>query len=210
MKLPTKWSDVRLFQYIEISDIMAIDMDDIDKHVKIVSILSGEKESTILDLSLSEMKECIKKVSFIYTKPERGAIKQYIRIGKHKYSINHDLKKITAGEYIDLTSLIKDDKTTQNLPQILAIFFHPVNYFGFKKRKCYENQNQTLESRIKSAKVLGNLKMDDVLNLSGFFLHSSINLLKGIQDYSTWQMKKAEKSLKKAMNKGLQNTGVGI
>ena len=100
---------------------------------------------------------------------------------------------------------------TKNLPKIIAIFLHPVNFFRFKKKSCYDNDCQTLESRNKTAKIVeDNLMMDNVMMLSGFFLKSWQVLAKATLDYSELQTKKARKQLKKAIAKDSKSTGDGI
>lgn len=211
MRIKTKWSEVTLKEYITIADITAIDMDVLDKQVKILSVLSNTPEDILCQLSLSDLKEAIRHCQFIYTKPLAGHIKQYIRIGKHKFSVNTNLKKITAAEYIDLTSLIKDkDEVTRNLPKVISIFLHPVNWFGFKKKSCYENNVQTIESRNKTAEIIEDkLMMSDVMMLSGFFLRSWNRLTKATIDFSESQTAKARKMLLKVMSEDFKSTGVG-
>lgn len=206
MRIANKWSEVSLKQYIEIADIQAIDMDELDKQVKILSILSDTPEDVICQMNLSDLKEAIRHCQFIYTPPLAGAIKQYIKIGKHKFEVNTNLRKISGGEYIDLTNLIKDQsEVTRNLPRIISIFLHPVNWFGFRKGK------HTIESRNKTSKIIeSNMKMDNVMMLSGFFLKSYEVLTKATLDYSVRQMKKTRAKLNKLIKEDSESTGVGI
>ncbi len=171
MRIAEKWSEVSLKQYIEICDVSVIDMDVLDKQVKILSILSNTPENIICQMNLSDLKAAIRVCQFIYTKPLAGHIKQYMRIGNRKFEVNTNMKKIFGGEYIDLVELIKNKSdVTNNLPKIISIFFHPVNWFGFKSKANYTEGVQTLESRNKTAKLIEeNLMMDDVFRLSGFF-----------------------------------------
>lgn len=211
MRIASKWSEVSLKQYMEIADINAIDMDELDKQIKILSVLSNTSEDKLCQMSVSDLKESIRVCQFIYTEHLAGHIKQYIKIGTKKFSINTDLKKITGGEYIDLTSFIKDKKqVTKNLPQIIAIFLHPVNWFGFKKNDCYIEGCQTLASRHNTSELIEcKLMMDEVMTLSAFFLKSWKALTKATLDYSELQMKITAKKLSKAIKQDLQSTGAG-
>lgn len=212
MRIANKWSEVSLKQYIEIADINAIDMDVLDKQVKILSILSKTPEDIICQMNLSDLKEAIRHCQFIYTPPLAGHIKQYIRIGKRKFNVNTNVKDITGGEYIDLTSLIKDQADlTRNLPRIISIFLHPVNMFGFKKKSCYKDKIQTLESRNATTKLIeSNLMMDNVMMLSGFFLKSYNVLMQATLDYSVLEMKKTRAQLNKLIKEDSKSIGVGI
>jgi len=212
MKVANNWAEVSLKQYIEITDISQIDMDELDKQIKVLAVLSNTSEELLCAMELSLLKQAIRGCQFIYTKPPTKHIKQSIKIGGHRFNINTNLKKISGGEYIDLTSMIKEKSdVTKNLPKIIAIFLHPVNFFRFKKKSCYEKDCQTLESRNKTAKIVEDkLMMDDVMMLSGFFLKSWQVLAKATLDYSELQTKKARKQLKKIIAKDSKSTGDGI
>lgn len=211
MKLPTKWSNVRLKQYIDIVEVSAVDMDELDKSVKILAILSGEKEDFFLELPLALVKDYIRKIQFIYTKPEGGVLRHTKRIGTKKFKINYRLSDITGGEYIDLTGFVKDPiKVTQNLPSILAIFFKPINWLGLEKKDCYHNGNQTVESRIATAKIIQDLPMDEVSALSGFFLRSYEALMKVTIQQIEKANKKNRKTIEKLFRKeGFSTSGLG-
>lgn len=217
MKLPKSWGEITLNQYIQIVEVSAIDMDELDKHVKILSILSGQDEDSILSISLPELKEAIRQVQFIYSLPKPKGIKTSLRIGLNRFEVNIDLKKLSAGEYIDLAELTKDKQAvTSNLHKIIAIFLKPVNWFGFSQKKYYtKNQEgdliQTLKSRNRTEKLLkDNLMMDEVISLSGFFLNNWDILMKATLRYSEKQNKKMAKNLNKLIEKDLQIFGAGI
>lgn len=211
MKIPTSWAEVTLKQYIEVADINAIDMDELDKQVKILSILSNTPEDIICYMPLPQLKEAIRACQFIYTKQTTGSIKQFLRIGANRFEVNTNLKTITGGEYIDLTGFIKDkNDVTKNLPQIIAIFLHPVNWLGMRKKSAYHQGCQTLESRARTAKLIQDkLMMNEVMILSGFFLNSWKVLTKATLNYSELQMKMTKKQLEKLIKEDSKSTGAG-
>jgi len=207
MKVATKWSEITLHQYIEVVEVSSVDMDEIDKQVKIIAILSKESEDKILDLTLTQIKELAKVTQFIYTPPLSGAIKQLIKINGKKYSVNHYMNKLSGGEFIDLSNYTKDKETvTNNLPFIISIFLHPVNMFGQKKRKYYDKNGkgewcQKLESRNDTAKeIRDSMLMSDVFALSGFFLKLWDALIKTTADYSIEKVNKLNKRIAKELD----------
>lgn len=215
MKVPTKWSEIRLKQYIEISEISQVDMDELDKNAKILSVLTGESEETIMALDLNELKAAIKAIQFIYTQPKTSGVRTSIRIKGNRFYINNNVRELTGGEYITFTSLLKDkSQVTINLPHILALFFKPINLLGSYRRKCYTKNNsgvliQKLDSYTKTAELIrDNLTMDVVMELSAFFLQSYELSIKTTQDYLIKQTKKNMKMLAKEMDSG--NIGHGI
>ena len=212
MRIKNQWSEVSLKDYIEICDIIAIDMDELDKQVKILSILSGVSEDKLCQMSLPHLKEAIRHCQFIYSLPKDMPVRQSITIAGQRFIINTFLNEITGGEYIDMVSLTKDKELiTKNLPQIIAIFLKPVNWFRREKKGCFENGTQTLESRNKTAKLIEeNLMMDEVMRMSGFFLRSWTALTKATLDYSIVQNQKMTNQLLKEIKKDSKSFGVGI
>lgn len=209
MRLPKDWGQVTLKQYIKLSKIDP-ELEDMDRHVKTISILSGEPEIKVWDLSLSFIKQAIAKTKFIYSQPESKGVRTSIRIKGNRFHIDNNVRHICGGEYIDLTSFLKEkDKITDNLPHILAIFFKPVNFLGLKKKRHYRKNDkgiliQTLESRNETAKLLEeHLTMDIAMGLSAFFLKNWEASIKAIQDYSIGEMEKQTKKVKKIMKKVL-------
>lgn len=207
MRVKTNWSEVSLKDYITISEISAIDMDEIEKHIKIISILSGESEETIESLNLSTIKDCILATNFINHIPVRKQPIKNLIIGGKCYRINTNIRSLKGSEYIDLTGYTKEpSEVTENLPKILSIFIQRVNWFGFKKG------NHTLDDRRALAKLLPEaLTMDVVFAMSGFFLKNWEALSKATLDYSILKMSKMEKNLRKKIIKaGFTNTGDGL
>lgn len=189
-------------------------MDELDKQVKILSILSGTSEERILDLSLSDVKGYIRQTNFIYSTPKSNNIRRCILIGNRRFKIDTDLR-INGAEYIDMATLTKEkDQITRNLPQIIAIFLKPINILGLPKRSCYRtNKNgklvQTIESREATAiLVKDRLTMDIVFDLSAFFLKSGEALTRAGLDYLNRTNKKVMEDLKREV-KDLGITGHG-
>lgn len=205
IKLPDNWNEVSLNDYIEIVDVIQIDMDELDKQIKVISILSKVSEDYLLKLSLTDIKKLIVHIGFIYTQPKGIKPPNTITLKGIVYNVNYDLRSITGGEYIDLCEYSKDAKeVTKNLPNILAIFIKP------KAKECYEvvqgKKVQTNESRNNIAKLLlDEMNMQDVLAMSSFFLRSWEALTKATVNYLEKQNKKIEKQL----IKDLRSTGVG-
>lgn len=205
MKLPKSWKEVPLKKYIEISEVSLVDMDEIDKAVKLLSILSGKTTDEIEGLDIQLIAKYTKQISFIYTQHVGKGVPTHVWLKGRKYFINNDLKKLTGAEYIDFTSMCKDkNDINANINQILAIFFKPVNWFGFRKQGCYKKSVngewiQTLDSRVETAKLLMELPSSTAMELSGFFFRSWENLTKATKNYLKLQHLKTLNTLKKEM-----------
>ena len=202
--IPTSWSDVTLRQYQRIAEIPSLKFEDeLDKQIKVLSILTGIVDDYFLSVPFSELGKLLSKVGFIYSLPKQSEIKSKINIKGNRYRVNLLPSNLVAGEYIDLTNLLKDkDKIADNLPDIMAIFLKPVNIFGLKKKGCYKEVEgamvQTLDSRDKTKElILDGLTMDYVFPISGFFLNLWESLMRVTQDYSGKQLEKAMKKINK-------------
>lgn len=205
IKLPDNWSEVSLNDYIEIVDIVNIDMDELDKQIKVVSILSKVNEDYLLKLSLTDIKKLIQHIAFIYTQPKGVKPPNTVTLKGVTYNVNYDLRTITGGEYIDLCEYTKEAKdVTRNLPNILAIFINP------KAKECYEvvqgKKVQTNESRNNTAKLLlDGMNMQDVLAMSSFFLRS----WEALTIATVSCLEKQNKKIEKELIKDLKSIGGG-
>lgn len=184
-------------------------MDELDKHVKIISILSGLTEDQVLELSISDLKSAVFSIAFIYADPKTSGVRTSIRIKGNRFHINNNIQKLTGGEYITFASLIKDKgQVTANLPEIICLFFQPVNFLGLKKKSCYSRSAsgeyiQKLDSFNKTSKLIrDHLTMDVVLQLSSFFLKSWQTSIKATQDYLLKMNRKNMKILAREMDSG--------
>lgn len=215
MKLPKSWEEVPLKHYIEISEISFVDMDEIDKAVKILSILSGEPEENIIELSVQEIANYTKQVAFVYVEHKGKGVPTSVKLKGKRYHINNGIRLLSGAEYIDFTSLVKDKKDIAiNLPQILAIFMKPINWYGGNKKGCYRknpegNYVQTLQSRINTARDCQDLPSNIAMELAGFFLKSYESSMRATQNYLRLEQLKTMKKLQKEL-RGFENTGLGI
>jgi len=215
MKLPNKWSEITLKQYQEVIEVSLVDMDDLDKSVKILSVLSGVSEDEITNMPLTSIKECVKWIRFIYTIPEKTKVLPKVKIGGKRYRINLELNKLSGGEYIDLIGYTKEKETiNSNLHYIFSIFMHEINVFGKLKKSNYTKNAkgdycQKLDVRNNTAEFIKDkITMDVVFNLSGFFLNLYEGLMKATLDYSITELNKMNKEIIKEMDSLITGDGL--
>lgn len=219
MQVPNSWKDVTLKTYIEITEISAVDMDELDKQVKILSVLTGKPESFFLDLPIPDLKKCINATSFLKTLSCPVGSPRFVKLNGQRFKINTDVRKLTGGEFIAYSKWTEDQDTiTKNLPDILSLFLKPVYLFGIPKFKSYYKNDkghrvQTVESMERNRKlILEHLPMDKVIQLSSFFLRNSMALSDAIHRYLIQEQKKKLKIVNKNLQKvkrDLSNNGAG-
>ena len=192
MKLPKSWADVTVPQLIELE---AINNDeslksepypDITKALLTLSLFSGESYEFLEGQPISYWKPQLKKLAFLDSMPSERAVQKF-RSGGYTWRVNFDLKKLSAGEYIDLYELTKDKTIIlQNSGKILSLFCTPCNLFGQKVNI----------DKLKKQELLYNAPVNVVYPLTVFFC----NLLKAyteiIEGYLISLNQKANQEMK--------------
>jgi hypothetical protein len=105
------------------------DWTDLDKEVKLLTIVTGLTEYQIDSLSIEDLKELRKDLAFL-DEPIEGKPVDYITTNGKRYRINYDIKNMPAARYIESKVFSKD--TLGNLHKIAASMVIPQkkNWFG--------------------------------------------------------------------------------
>jgi hypothetical protein len=128
MKLPTRWQELSIGQYQKAHEVFQTEYEQlIDRHIALVSALSGLPEKKVLELPAQELKDTVAQLSFIHDLSTLSArIPRHILMRGMLFNIQTDLRKLTAGQYIDLTSYTKKGDIIAELHNILAVLTTPV------------------------------------------------------------------------------------
>ena len=179
------YNKLTIGKFIELQDMDYTGMSEIDIQVKIISILAEMDETDVMDLPLPEYKELASATRFLSTPPKYEAkLPKKIVIDGKEFDVISDVKKMTAGQYIDYQTYIgmKDNKY---LPHILSCFIIP------KGEKYGETK---LEDIIQL--FTDKLNILYALSISAFFLHKWQSLTKATLRYLTWKMKRMKRKEK--------------
>lgn len=127
-----KWNELTLWQYQQLMPILTTpnkDWTDLDKEVKLLTIVTGLTEYQIDSLSIEDLKELRKELAFL-DEPIEGKPVDYIKTNGKQYRINYDIKNMPAARYIESKVFSKD--TLGNLHKIAASMVIPQkkNWFG--------------------------------------------------------------------------------
>lgn len=199
-KLPVgKWNEIR-----DIQADTAIE----DNHIKIVailSILSDIPEEDLYDMKLEEFSKMTGEMEFL-TKPvpEVPVCDRY-RIGGYDLKLVRDLKELTASQFIDYQTFIKD--TDKYIVELLSIFLIPKG-----KTYCKDYDVADVQRVIRE-----NLSIADAQAIAAFFLSLFKVLYRSMQIYLTKMLKKMKKKMKveeatqiEEALRNLENVGVGL
>lgn len=173
-------------------ELLAIEKteDDVSYGIKILSALSDYSEDELMDMPMDEFQSLMAKTSFLNTPMQKLDWKHLgktITINGKKYNVIKDAKKMTAGQYIDYKSYMKDaDKFIEMLPYILTVFIIPEG--------CKYNDGYDIEDLAKE--LNDNLDLKTALSITDFFQHQSkLSMLTSLR-YLKWMTKRMMKKEK--------------
>ncbi len=154
--LTGSWELVTIKQFCEISRIKESKLDNIQKLVEIISVLSGIDSSIVSTFSVKDIKTASQAISYIYQDLPTNIQEEFIIDGV-KYKGCFDLRKITAGQYLDLKTYTENpNEIIYNMHNILSVLYVPE---GKKYNEVPSNEvaeifyNNTLASAGYSASV---------------------------------------------------------
>lgn len=183
-----KWDDISVELFDKIKEVLnKKGVEDIDKNISIVSILSEKDEDEISNLPITEFSKLVEQTAFLNEMPKVEIRDKYIINGK-KYNVFMNLKKMTTAQYIDFQTLQKN--YNKNLKYLLAVFLIPDG----KEYGDYDIDEVADE-------LYRHLSIADAESIMFFFVMSYRALMQGMLTYSISQMKK---EMRKTKNKILK------
>ena len=160
MDIIDNYNRLTLGQYIEIQEISRNEsLEDIDKQVQILSILTGVAEDELLHLPIQEYKELVVKSQFL--NPDNinyhPIAKKYI-LGKFELIPVRDFRKIETCQYIDFQTYAPD--LDRYLVEFLSVILVPKGHRYNEGYDILEVQKAIREE----------MSVSDGVSLAGFFL----------------------------------------
>lgn len=147
-------------KYEDILKVMKDDsLEEIDRQVEVISILTDTDKDTILSLPITDYKEMVIASRFLAVAPEVSSkvAKEYI-IGDYRLVPTDDIRKIITAQYKDFQEYVKDIEN--NVVEILSCFLIP-------KGKKYLEDYDVLD--VQTA-IREELSVSDAMNLCAFFM----------------------------------------
>jgi len=174
MDIIDSYNRLTLGQYMEIQEISRNEsLEDIDKQVQILSILTGVAEDELLHLPIQEYKELVVKSGFL--NPENinyhPVAKKYI-LGKFELIPCRDFRKIETCQYIDFQTYAPD--LDKYLVEFLSVILVPKGHRYNEGYDILEVQKAIREE----------MSVSDGISLAGFFLTWCRKSIKDSLNYS--------------------------
>ena len=184
MDIIDNYNRLTLGKYMEIQEVSRNEsLEDIDRQVQILSILTGVAEDEILHLPIVEYKELVAKSAFL--NPENinyhPIAKRYL-VGGFELIPVKDFRKIETCQYIDFQTYAPD--LDRYLVEFLSVILVP-------KGKRYNDGYDILE--VQKA-IREEMSVADGVSIAGFFLTWC---RRSIQDFLNYSKQEAEKILDK-------------
>lgn len=192
MNIKSTWDDVTLGEYQQILAVETSTLNEVEKEFQLVQILSGAKRSDVDKLSLEQYRQIKNDLAFLSVEPEPFEVKEYYTVRATTYKLVKEVKELSAGQFVDISSLTKDENgVKENLHQILAVLLIPAKKIGLKQVNSFNDFLYFLDRKRKQEKYLQtpfeetatnllNMPIREVLGIANFFT----NLSKGFQQAS--------------------------
>ena len=126
MNIIDNYRKLPIGKYLDIVNLCETEMDDVDRKVKIVGILTGLTDDEVLALPITEFTECCAKAKFLDKQcPENliPAVSRSYPVGGFVLLPVTDMRKITTAQYIDFKAFEKDKE--HKFVEMLSCFLVP-------------------------------------------------------------------------------------
>jgi hypothetical protein len=183
-----KWNQLTLWQYQQIMPILQNpdkDWTELDKEVKLLTIVTGLTEHQIDSLGIQDLKELRKDLQFL-DDPIEGSAVNYIKVNGKQYRINYDIKNMPFARYIE--SKVFSQDTVANLHKIAASMIIPQkkNWLGKWKDEKYDaSKHEEYSHDMQEANFI------NVYHSLVFFYQVYRNWIEVSQDYMKQEVMKA-------------------
>lgn len=165
--------DLTIDKYLQIKEVLENATDELSTQVSLLAVLNECTEDELLDMPLEEYKRKVADLNFLSEPlvPHPNCPKT-ITINKEVFEAVRDVKKFTAGQYIDYNSLLKSEDFYSVIPNILACFFIP-------KGKDYGKEYDIMEV---AEKIKNNISIGFALDVCFFFQMQSVRSINSMLD----------------------------
>lgn len=177
------YNKLTIGKYQEVLEAIRDYEDEHERNTALIAVLSDQEPDEVLNLSLTEYKARVDSLRFLLESPVKAPIKNRYRIGNMELDLCADLSKLTAGQYIDYQTFIKD--VEKNMVELLSVFLIP------KGKKYGDYDMGEVHEAIRE-----NLSICDALGLSAFFLALSQALIESTLTSLIRRMKKMKRKAK--------------
>lgn len=190
MNIIDNYRKLPIGKYNEIVKLCETEMDEVDRKVKIVGILTGLTDDEVLALPLTDFTECCAKARFIDQPcPETliPSVSKSYPVGGFNLVPVTDMRKVTTAQYIDFLTFSKDKE--HNIVEMLSCFLVPK---GMDYNEGYDILD--VHNAIKEE-----MSVAEVLSVLAFFFGSWTRSIHSTLSYSERRARRLKDKGKRAM-----------
>lgn len=190
MKIIDNYRKLPIGKYNEIVKLCETEMDELDRKVRIVGILTGLTDDEVLALPITDFTECCAKAKFIDLPcPETliPSVSKSYPVGGFNLVPVTDMRKVTTAQYIDFLAFSKDKE--HNIVEMLSCFLVPK---GMDYNEGYDILD--VHNAIKEE-----MSVAEVLALLAFFFGSWTRSLHSTLSYSERTARRLKDKTKRQM-----------
>ena len=191
IKIPTSLSDIRLEQFVLFNKVIKESKEENFIQLAMVTIFCDISVEDAKNIIAKDFTEIVNDITKVLSEQPRF-IQRFIHDGK-EYGFIPNLDEITAGEYIDLESFLRDEDSYN---KAMSVLYRPI----LNKRKDLYN----IEEYKGSHTEFNTLNLEIVLGSMLFFWNLSNELLIAMKGYL------AQPKNKILLEAALAQNGVGI
>jgi hypothetical protein len=169
--LINSYEEVNLETYYKIVETLSNTNSNIEKVVKLISIISGINEKEIMKMKSKDISEV--DLAWLNDKSIGKEIYSTFELNGVKYGVVKDLRNMTFGENIDIETYIGEDNKFGNYHFITAVLYRPIISEVDGDYDIGEYNSDTLNKRAEL--FLNELSVIYINPIVDFFL----NILKG-------------------------------
>lgn len=190
MKIIDNYRKLPIGKYNEIVKLCETEMDEVDRKVSIVAILTGLTEDEVLALPITDFTECCAKAKFIDLPcPETliPSVSKSYPVGGFNLVPVTDMRKVITAQYIDFLAFSKDKE--HNIVEMLSCFLVPK---GMDYNEGYDILD--VHNAIKEE-----MSVAEVLALLAFFFGSWTRSINSTLSYSERMARRVKDKEKRQM-----------
>jgi len=173
------WKDVTVWQWQQIQNLLTKKegLTELDIAVKSLEILTYQTEAQIDSLTIKQLNEQLKKITFITESAPIPKPNDYIKIGKKRYRCIYDIRNIPYSRYLE-TKFFGDD-IINNLHKIAASMVMPMKltWRGWKVAKYDASKHEEYADDLLSA------SFESVYGSVVFFCQVFSDSITNLRDY---------------------------
>ena len=185
------YKDINIKKYLELKKVLD-DTDDLLRvQSQLIAIVNDMTEEEVLNLPLTEYTKKVHTIDFLTEVPKiSNRTPKKLNLNGRKYEVITDVRKLSAGQYIDFQTLMQSENVDDYLPNLLACFIMPEgeNYGDYDVMAVADEIAEYLD-------------IETAFSLMRFFQSASSLLISNTLSYLVRRMKKLLRETKDAQTK---------